>query len=131
MRNLQFRAWDEAKKIWIPGADGFHILGEHLLIGGLFTEYNWDNWKDIIIEQFSGIIDESRKEVYEGDIIDIDSDFFDVHLKNMEVFWNEPLHKFDVKPRSFETKYRPMMQRYIQQHCRCRIVGNIHETVTK
>jgi hypothetical protein len=23
----KFRAWDKVKKIWIPGAYGFHILG--------------------------------------------------------------------------------------------------------
>ena len=69
MRELKFRAYDKQKGCWIEGGYGFHILGEALLLGGLFSDYGVMELNNIVITQFTGIQDMDGEDVYEGDIV--------------------------------------------------------------
>jgi uncharacterized phage protein (TIGR01671 family) len=70
MREIKFRAWDKAKKEFVP---------EHWFLSlwndgsGCFrNSHNVDSridLDDLILMQFTGLIDKNGKEIFEGDII--------------------------------------------------------------
>lgn len=71
-REIKFRAWDKLNEAWVPGGYGFHIIGESLLIGGLFQNMPLEMLNDIELMQFTGLKDKNGKEIYEGDVIKIE-----------------------------------------------------------
>jgi uncharacterized phage protein (TIGR01671 family) len=72
MREIKFRAWHNAKHVWIhDGTMGCNILGEMIVFGGWMNGVRIEELNDVIVEQFTGLHDKNGKEIYEGDICKI------------------------------------------------------------
>ncbi len=73
MRPIKFRAWDGEKFIEEYSPDDF-VIG---LDGGFWELENDGTWnkmhgnrsKNIVLMQFTGLLDKNGKEIYEGDVV--------------------------------------------------------------
>lgn len=77
----KFRAFDVKKKEYIE--IGFHIIGE-VTVFDVINQYSVEAFNDILIEQFTGLVDRNDTDIYEGDII-IGSTL----TVSSEILWNQ------------------------------------------
>ena len=84
MREIKFRAWDKSRNLMhSPGLiTPFRID----LNGGIWCEEEYMCQADFVIMEFTGLEDGNGKEIYEGDIIQMDYKDY----KAKVVFWERP-----------------------------------------
>lgn len=95
MRPIKFRAWDEFKgKMYYPDGNGYFFdelshddfvidgNGQPIFLSDMSTPDN------ITLEQFTGLQDKNGVDIYEGDVVQIETGF-KVYVK-----WNEYYNSF-------------------------------------
>lgn len=103
MKNIKFRAWMKERKVMV--ADYAHTN----MFGGLSISYWKDESPDLILMQYTGLLDKTGNEIYEGDLL---SDGFGNPIR---VEWSH-----------IDGGYRPFNYTQIRgEHVE--VVGNIHE----
>ena len=111
MREMKFRAWDVDKKCfhsnpYFRGRNG-HLLG--------------DDEKNIILQQFTGLKDKNGKEIYEGDIVEQQTQ--DTWLTYL-VEWEKYDCAFRFVPLNFKGVIHSNMGSIFTD---VKVIGSIHE----
>lgn len=106
-REIKFRVWDKNKKC-------FPIDGQIYLIDAI-KGYR----KNVIAEQYTGLKDKNGKEIYEGDIVEIDK------YGKFQIIWNEWACKFDFDKIGKREREEPLLSQDWEE--KSEVIGNIHE----
>jgi len=69
MRQIKFRAWDKEEKRMVHFGNHFYVGGTNDLC--FIGEDSPNNMKELLM-QYTGLKDKNGKEIYEGDILDVD-----------------------------------------------------------
>jgi uncharacterized phage protein (TIGR01671 family) len=129
MREIKFRAWDKANKVYIVPTEknGGNVINAWV-----------DSESDVsIIEQFTGLLDKNGKEIYEGDILRISAKdkWEEVNYSAFEVFFHDNdccdshigyqmgrMHNFGAIAGGFcGYQFKP------ETTAKFEVIGNIHE----
>ena len=118
MRQLKFRAWNEHRKEMEYIDDLYWFEENHVhSVADQLSDYDWK------IQQFTGLKDSLGKDIYEGDLVDIEIyAYFDGWEKKtgQEVIYSEEYMMF-----VFGTEEWSMSDRI--NHTSLKVVGNIYE----
>jgi uncharacterized phage protein (TIGR01671 family) len=107
MREIKFRAWDKRDKRW-KKALRLSFFGELYDCGGVHIHGNRAN--SFILNQYTGVKDKNGKEIFEGDVVRINTSEEEVvNVEDMCEFYANYISDLSFPEEAFE------------------VIGNIHE----
>lgn len=116
MRAIKFRAWQHGKMNYEPYIYGGCSGREDFNINDCFET-------DLPLMQFTGLLDDQGKEIYEGDICEFSLQTpFGLTMKRAAMGWNEKIAQFGL---SFESELD--IPEHIISPERPKVIGNIYE----
>jgi uncharacterized phage protein (TIGR01671 family) len=126
-REIKFRVWCVKTKHFTDSpfvsCSGGQLLWLHT--GNQISISNVDNDKEYIVERFTGLKDKNYKEIYEGDILEVEDSY------KCKVIYDEVAAAFQCCNLLDRNNYDNDMygeKAYLNWHIiYCVVVGNIHE----
>lgn len=131
MRNIKFRAWDKdyEKMTYFDDEDYEYKPPFVFRLDQVFKkDNNYDDYEDfeynditdkVEIMQYTGLHDKNGKEIYEGDILQID-------IEKAWVMWNEKYGYFELVPIGDYYFDSPVIGEAIE-YIDSEVIGNIYE----
>ena len=128
MREIKFRAWDKDAEIFVYSDKEYDDYFYAMLVGNslkvfridnIMTEYGPD-YKNTEIEkpqQYTGLKDKSKKEIYEGDVVSQDDEYVGEVFYSNGAFWYCKDNWWPIQHMRQGTTY----------HFEGEIIGNIYE----
>jgi len=116
MREIKFRAWDKKKEKLI-----YQNEMDHLIFPG---KRKVENFEDIELMQYTGLKDENGKEIYEGDVVEVDGGYRGRKCIGV-VVWEE--HGFNLDKIKGDTMTHFDAPWDLLSEGQKEVLGNIHE----
>lgn len=145
MREIKFRAWDKAQNKmlnviemdWEPHGTDEHgnfkrevcyVRAQNINDYGDVEHYvTFEEIKELKFDQYTGLCDSNGKEIYEGDIVHVDSGLDDGF--NDEIIWGDKdeYPAFDLKKHAIDYGSNALNEIISAGFETIKIIGNIHE----
>ena len=120
----KFRAWIKTENCFADYIESirFYINEIDLCWGGI-CESDCFDFKDVILMQSTGLKDKNGKEIFEGDILGIETD---EGILNVNVFWDEKHALFMFESKKYNEK--DLLAELVEDNTYpFEILGNIYE----
>jgi uncharacterized phage protein (TIGR01671 family) len=131
-RTLKFRVWDNKNKRFLDPSDIAINGNGNLLItdSGWYENFENQNLSDYVVQQYTGFKDIDRKEIFEGDIIELEVPTKDNNTKKLTATIDYGLGAFLVMAKSEDGDlFFPLLQEFHDKiyKYQIKIIGNSFE----
>lgn len=121
---LKFRAWIKEEKCFADYIETIRYYAKEIdLCWGGICESDCFYFEDVIFTQSTGLTDKNGKEIFEGDVLAIETD---EGVTNLKVFWDEKHALFMFESKKYNEK--DLLAELVEDNTYpFEIIGNIYE----